>query len=206
MSECIAFACLVTFSMAFPNASHGDSWPGPGARMFASEDGRTALKVIAQKDYRTKKNPAAIGVLFGMEGDGSEHIIWKQELVNIPMHALILRSYGVLGVVTLDTYANMGYEHSLVIYDKNGKLVKDFQLEDLLSKEEIAHRTQRSVSSRYWRREATFDRIHDPKNPKLRITFDWGKVLLIELLTGKIVPPEQQEDGDKAKTEQTSGE
>ena len=195
MSKCVCLACLVAFVLVFQTVSRGDSWPNPGARIFASEDGFSALKVVPEKDYRKKQDPVATGIVFWLnEHDGSENIVWKQELVNIPVGALMLRSYGaLLAVVTLDTWAHMGYEHSLVIYSKDGKLVKDLQLEDLLTKEEIAHQIRQSKSSRHWRKQATFDLVHDPSPPKLRITFDWGKVLLVELHTGKIVPSE----GDK---------
>jgi hypothetical protein len=203
MTKCVSVVWVATFVLAFQSVSRGDSWPNPGARIFASEDGIVGLKVVPEKDYRKKRHPVATGLVFSLnERDGSENILWKQGLVNIPARALILRSYGtLLAVVTLDTYAHMGYEHSLVIYRKDGKLVKDLQLEDLLTKEEIAHQVTRSTSSRWWRMQATFDLIHDPKNPKLRISFDWGKVVLVELHTGKIVSPEQDKQEKKVKTE-----
>jgi hypothetical protein len=203
MSKCIGVASVFTFILAFQSVSRGDSWPNPGARIFASENGLVALKVVPEKDFRKKQNPVATGILFWMrEDDGSENTVWNQKLVNIPVRALIFRRYDA--VVTMDTWASMGHEHSLVIYGQEGKVIRDLRLEDLLTKGEIDHQIQHSTSSRHWRKQATFRLIHDPKSPKLRIAFDWGKVLLVELHTGRIVPPDQDKYEKKTKTEHTN--
>jgi hypothetical protein len=61
---------------------------------------------------------------------------------------VLLNDNGVL--VTLDNWHNLGYGSIVVIFDKSGKIVKSYELEDLYSKEKIGEITH-SVSSRWWR-------------------------------------------------------
>jgi hypothetical protein len=183
--------------LAFCCICRADSWLNPTPRIFASDDGHWALKVLPETAPigPVKADAIARAVLFGINGDGSDRIVWKKPLINIPVRALLFKSYHRLFVVTLDTWFRMGYEHSLVIYDKQGKLVRDLRLEDLLTEKEIRAHVTMSTSSRRWRKNANFNFVHDPECPKLRITFDWGKVLEVELPTGQVA--EQKKDNER---------
>ncbi|NQT84024.1 hypothetical protein HQ563_13440 [bacterium] len=181
--------------LAFCCVCRADSWANPTPRMFASDDGHWALRVIPETASRGKADTIARGILFEITEDGTDRILWEKPLVNIPVRALLFKSYDKLFVVTLDTWARMGYEHSLVIYDREGKVVRDLRPEDFLTKKEIRGRVDISLSSRHWRKKADFTFVHDQKSPKLRITFNWGKVLEIELPTGEIA--EQHNDNEQ---------
>ena len=63
-------------------------------------------------------------------------LIWQNNLVykDSPSDAIISRN-GYL--VTFDDYRHLGSDHSLVIYNLNGELIKDFKLEELIPYEEI---------------------------------------------------------------------
>jgi hypothetical protein len=106
-------------------------------------------------------------------------------LINTP-HRVLVDDDGQ-AVVTIDTYARLGFAHSLVIYGEQGKLVRDFELEDLLTKEEIDGKVSRSVSSRHWTDGAAFK----IEGGHFVAILGWGKVIRVELGTGKIVdaPP-----------------
>ena len=185
-SACVLACCSVC---------RADSWANPTPRIFASDDGYWAFRVIPKTGSRGDVDATARGILFRLDDDGSDRILWEKWLVNIPVRVMLFRSYEKVFVVTLDTWARMGYEHSLVVYDGEGKVVRDLKLEDFLTNEEVRDRIDLSASSRHWRKEADLRLMHDQRSPKLRITFEWGKVVEIELPTGKI--SEQHDDSEQ---------
>jgi hypothetical protein len=128
------------------------------------------------------------GVLFTLDEEGKEKEIWRAKLVNIPLRAMIAQTGKY--VITLDTWAHVGYEHCLVIYGEKGKLIADFKLEDLLTDKEIAG-LPATVSSRGWSakdvtefedRSLGFDEL------AIRMKYrGWAKVIRLTLATGKLV-------------------
>ena len=92
----------------------------PEPRLFASASGRTGLKVLP-------KESGAVGVCFTLNEDGSERVLWRRDLVNLPKDVVILDERGDNErlVVTLDTYGKLGGSHALVVYDAQGKPVID---------------------------------------------------------------------------------
>jgi len=163
-----------------------DEWVWPPPRVFAASDGGYALRIIPAATGKTTPGPAPFGIsqalLFKPGAEGKDAAIWKRELVNVP-HRAIVTDDGKY-VVTFDTWGRVGFEHSLVIYGEQGKLVADHPLEALLSRAEIAERVQHSVSSRWWLRDATTS--FNDRNDELTITLKWGKVLRVALATGTV--------------------
>src|SRR5262249_51057953 len=123
----------------------------------------------------------ATGVLFTLGEDGKEKVAWSKELVNMPYRALV-NDRGQ--VVTIDTYANLGFKHALVVYDSAGKVLGDYALEDLLTKEEL-EKVARTVSSRHWAGSTTFEFTPDGKH--FALTLKGGRVVKVDLATGKLV-------------------
>ncbi len=116
-------------------------------------------------------------------------LIWKGELVNdgAPNKAIISPN-GYL--VTFDEHGNLGYNHSLVIYNKEGKVVKDFQLTDLIPTQDIELFTS-STSSIYWKNDSKYFFINPDKenesmqNPShLYVILGTQKVIEIKLESG----------------------
>jgi hypothetical protein len=106
---------------------------------------------------------------------------WTRALVNrnAPVD-LFVSDAG--SVVTLGDWHSEGYEHSIVIYDPKGKVVVDQQLEDFLTKEELA-RTKQSVSSRWWRyRSEAPEFVGD----EFSLTTSWGASLRFDVRTGRL--------------------
>jgi hypothetical protein len=169
--------CVVLIATAMVSA---DSWPGSRPQAFAS----------AQGTYRFKTQPPRLntwsgksqGTLVTLAADGTETMRWSGELVNIPVIAYVADDGK--HVVTFDTWAKLGYEHALVIYDDHGAVVVDYDLEALLSADEIASSVVHTVSARRWLQGATI--AFDNGGRDIVIKLQWGKRVRVALATGKI--------------------
>jgi hypothetical protein len=165
----IALACTCLTVTARP-----DDWAAARPSIFAS--GAHGLKVFP-KD--------STGVLFSLGDDGKEKVIWTTQLVNFPHQAFVAGDGK--GVVTIDTWADLGREHSLVVYNDKGKVVGDYRLEDLLSEQEIRDRTIAFSPNRYWNEDASFRFRYDGNEIKyFDITLKWGKIITVNLDSGKL--------------------
>jgi len=157
-----------------------DSWPGSRPQVYASANG----------SYRFKTRPPQLatwsgkshGTLVSLAPNGTETVRWSRELVNIPVSAFVADDASRL--VTFDTWAKLGYEHALVIYDDQGAVVVDYDLEALLSADEIASSVVHTVSARRWLQGATI--AFDNGGRDLVIRLQWGKRIRVALATGKI--------------------
>jgi hypothetical protein len=168
------FFALATVVLA---SSHlrADSWATPTPRLFASQWGSRGFKVVKP----TFRGPSE-GELFRLDADGKEQAVWEAKLVNTP-HRVLVDDSGKF-VATIDTYANLGFAHSLVIYGDKGKVIRDFKLEDLLTQDEIRKNVDHTETSRWWAKKCEFQM----ESEHLVLRLAWGKVLRIHLPTGKI--------------------
>lgn len=158
------------FYISSPNQSFADSWRAPHARIFASANGEYGFVHQLQKGY-----------LFKMSRNGEMKTLWKNPLVSIPIDAYVSNKGHF---IMLDEYGMVGYNHVLVLYSPEGKLLADYKLTDLLTEQEIKEHTSRTVSSRWWRNNAqlTFNNRHTHAQLKLK----WGKTIQIDLTTAKL--------------------
>ena len=80
-------------------------------------------------------------------------LVWKGPLSNdmAPID-VVITNHGNL--VTFDTWGQMGFDDSIVVYDRCGKLLASHHLDTLMPKE-LADRG-RSISSREWRRGGAY--------------------------------------------------
>jgi len=159
-----------------------DSWAVAEPPIFASESGGRGLKVLPVEVERGQMATKATGVMFGLNKDGSDKVVWRRPLVNLPSRAYISASQGHL--VTIDTYANLGYEHVLVVYGPKGKMLVNYDLRDLLDKDEISKNVKQSATSRWWAEDA---KIKFVDGTIFEITLNWGKVIRVELESGELV-------------------
>jgi hypothetical protein len=169
LTTVVLTACLAA-------SAHADKWAPPAPRIFASPWGNHGFKVL-----KPQFGGASQGALFRLDTEGKEQIVWEQQLINTP-HRVLVDDDGKT-VVTIDTYGRLGFAHSVVIYGEKGKLIRDFELEDLLTKKELDTKIVRSVSSRHWTDGAEM-KIEDGH---FIARLSWGKSLRIELASGKIV-------------------
>ncbi len=151
-----------------------DSWLPPRPRIFASAHGSYGFKVLEPKQ-------TARGQLFAIDADGKDTVIWMAQLVNVPSRVFV-HDDGKR-VVTVNTYARLGYEHSLVLYDAAGKVLADYKLEDLLTEQDIHQNVVQTAGSRHWDMFASFAFSSDRK--QFVITLDWQKVAADRIETKK---------------------
>ena len=177
----LPFAALLLLSMpaAFP-----DEWGWPEPKGFHSR-GFFYVAEIFPPHSRQNKSEKPICYFYKMGYPGKEweikpELIWQAGLSNVlmPLQALISMD-GELA--TLNEHGKAGYENSVVIYDKKGKLVRAFQLDELLSDED-AHQFSSSESSRWWNNKARYFFMREP--PRLYILLEWGKVMEFSLTDG----------------------
>ena len=112
-----------------------------------------------------------------------EETVWEAPLITAPGRVLV--SDGNV-VVTLDMECRVGWEHSLVVYGSKGRRIADYSLEDLLTPEEIRDRVTGSISSRHWTAGADFSFEMNPSVQLLKIRLPWGRLVVIDLITGKL--------------------
>ena len=156
----MATGLLVALTVALP--AFADTWAPPRPCVFASESGTYGFKVLEPKFLGT-----STGLLFELDADGKERTVWSGKLVNVP-HRVHVAEDGKR-VVTIDTYGNLGHDHSRVVYDDKGIVLADYKLEEFLTPVEIQLQHVReylagrfsspnpsTVSSRHWARHAIF--------------------------------------------------
>jgi len=157
-----------------------DSWPGARPQAFASANRTFVFKT--QPPRLANWSGKAQGTVVTMSIGGTETVIWSRELVNIPVQAFITDDG--MHVVTCDTWAKLGYEHALVIYGEQGIIVTDYNLEALLSADEIATKVTHTATTRRWLQGATI--AFDNNDRDVMIRLQWGTRIRVALATGKI--------------------
>lgn len=173
-------ALATSTALIAPAVVLSDSWPGSRPQVYASASGT----------YRFKTRPPQLatwsgkshGTLVALARDGAETALWARELINIPVTAFVADDGK--HVVTFDTWAKLGYEHALVIYGEQGGVIVDYDLEALLSPDEITTSVVHTVSARRWLQGATV--VFDDGGHDIVIRLQWGKIIRVALATGKV--------------------
>lgn len=177
----LAFTAIAVLSTPL----RADKWEAPTPRVFGSQWGLHGFKVL-----KPEFGGVSEGVLFRLDADGKEQIVWQARLLNTP-HQVIVDDTGKF-VATIDSYGNLGFAHAVVVYGDNGKVIRDFKLEELLTSNEIEANVLQSVSSRNWAYKASFQ-IEDGH---LVARLEWGKTLRVDLSDGKVVASELRKGDD----------
>jgi hypothetical protein len=167
---------LIAMAAGWLSRAEGDTWLPPRPKIYASQFGEYGLKVIPNE-------PNTSATLFTLNEKGEDQTAWQGPLVNLPYRVFVSDAGPV---VTLDTYARVGYEHALVVYDAKGKVLADYRLEDLLTAAEIEAHVLITAGSRWWNTEAQLG--FSPDGESFAIKLEWGKVITVDVKTGKLVP------------------
>jgi hypothetical protein len=103
-----------------------------------------------------EKEGPALAKLFFVDENSNKSLIWERNLVNpmFPVKCKIADSGKF--VATFDDWGSLGYKNAVVVYGEEGKFIKSFALEDILSKSEISVLPV-SISSRPWLSFAKFE-------------------------------------------------
>ena len=179
---------ILTISLCvgwFALPSWADEWPAPHPVSFHSRGFVYVAEIFPPK---SRQNPDEKPVCYfyqmgypGTAWDVAPTLKWTAGLVNEQMpYEAVVSMDGQL--VTLNEWANVGFQNAVVIYDLNGKLVKSYDLDSLLPKEDV-NNVERSESSRHWNRGARYYFLREPA--RLYILLSWQKVLGFSLEDGK---------------------
>src|SRR5258708_6247755 len=113
---------------------------------------------------------------------------WKAALVNHRMpYQAVVSPQGDL--VTLNEHGRVGFENAVVIYDRDGKMVKAYALDELLPASLISGNQNEakitiSTSSRWWTRRATYYFLAQPA--RFYVALPWGSALEFLVSSGKV--------------------
>jgi hypothetical protein len=86
----LALATLVAVSAPV----WADRWADPGPRVFGSQQGTRGFKVLHPK-FAGPTDPDE-GVLFRLDAEGKEQIVWRSKLVNRPGRVLVAEKGDIL--------------------------------------------------------------------------------------------------------------
>jgi hypothetical protein len=180
MLRTLAALLMIQLAVLAPGIVSADSWPGARLQIFKSASGEYSLRT--RPPQLSTWSGKGQGTLFTLSADGTENVMWSRELVNIPVKAFIADTGK--HVVTFDTWAKLGYEHALVVYGEQGDVIADYDLDALLSADEIDGRVVETVGGRRWLQDATI--AFDSGDTAIVIRLPWGKIIRVALSTGKM--------------------
>jgi len=106
----------------------------PALRTFASADGTTMFRVAAPAE----ESGQCSGRVVRLDDDGKEQPVWEATLVNCPSRAFVASSGEV---ATVESREHKWGDHAVVIYDAQGKVQGDLNLNRFLGHQEIWDRT-----------------------------------------------------------------
>ena len=173
---------LLVFCMALlVQQAFAEEWQSPGFYQTQSEDGLYLLTVLPGDPNRAKPT----NMILKKRGATILHIgdVYKVNPVNqfAPVYAYVSpKGY----VVTLGDWYADGRKHSLVIYDKQGKVLRDSNLEDFLSEQDIQFKVTKSKYSRIWR---DFSEAPFFSDGQVHIVLAWGEIVSFRLEDGAFV-------------------
>jgi hypothetical protein len=178
------YRCKAVLAVLFV-ASHvsiglADTWLAPTPGVYASDHGEYWVETTID-GWK-----AATATLQKYDRDHCRQVVWRKDLGYIPARLLVSDRGWVVG---LDRHGGIGYAHTLVVWNEDGRKLVDYVLDDLLTPEEISTFVMHSTTSRWWRSAAEFRFEHDGyegEYDRLMIQLEWGKVITVDLRTGEL--------------------
>ncbi len=164
---------LATLAVA-PRAA-ADRWGTPERRTVRSPNARFELVVEPHSLHRR----ATLSLFSINKGKRKARYTWSAVSAWTPVSVFVSDSGRV---VTMNEWGRAGFEHTLVIYDRAGRVLVDRHLDDLLLKEELPLVTE-SVSSRHWLYGGEPAHL---LGEHLMLTTLWGRELAIDLASATI--------------------
>jgi len=173
---------LLTFiGAAYPSISLADSWLPPTPITSVSNSGKYRLTIFPASVFESGPDrlpcEAALETL-----EGQRYVtLWRKPIANeISPSTVFLADDGRW--VTLDNWARIGKGSNVIVfYDANGEMIKNYVLDQLLTKEEINPLT-RTPSTVFWRERQRL--THDGE---LEITLTSGNKLRFNMADGTLL-------------------
>ena len=168
----------------------------PYARVFASPSGRVGLKVLPKGNDVAR---AATAIAFTLGADGSEKVLWRRELLNLPGEVSIFEDGQEVYVVTLDRWGTAGGHHAMVVYGTKGEVLQDVRSDALRatvppSDSPAAGATPPSARARIraagetWRAGATLQFVRGNGETRIELRWPDGGVASVPLPAGPVRP------------------
>jgi len=169
----------------FSYPSFADEWPWPEPVSFHSRGFGFVAEVFPPGSRQNPgKSPLCYFYEMGYAGTNwkiDAHLKWRAPLVNSRMpYQAVVSMAGQL--VTLNDHGSVGFDNAVAIYDRRGRLIKTYRLDELIPAGETG-RFESSVSSRWWNKGANYYFIGDPGH--LYIVLPWGQVMQFGLDKGE---------------------
>jgi hypothetical protein len=176
----------------FASRAAADDWVRPEPTGFHSRGFFYVAEIFPpQSRQNAGDKPLCYFYAMGYAGSGwkvDARLVWKAPLVNStgPYQA-VLSPEGDL--VTLNEHGRVGYDNAVVIYRRDGSLVKAYTLDDLLPAKVISLNENEakipiSMSSRWWTRDAAYYLLAQPA--RFYVALPWGSALEFLLENGKV--------------------
>lgn len=183
-NKSLVFAFFI-FLWGFAIQVNGDEWFAEKKYEVFSEDGKYKFVVIP--NAKPESGPGSCkGVLMRVDSNNATEV-WSRYLINnvMPLDAFVTNSGEY--VVTMDEYHQVG-DFPVVIYDRGGRVNYVHNIESLTLREDLEH-ISRSVSSFWWSEDSIS--FFDADEAYFIIRLHWGKILAIELHTGRVYKKSQ---------------
>jgi hypothetical protein len=175
----------------FGSPAVADDWVRPEPTSYHSRGFGYVAEIFPPQ---SRQNPGDKSLCYfyevgypGAEWKFASRLLWKAPLVNPsgPYQAVV-SPQGDL--VTLNEHGSVGYDNAVVIYGRDGHLVKAYTLDELLpatviSRNENEAKIPISISSRWWTRDATYYFLAQPA--RFYVALPWGSALEFLLENGK---------------------
>lgn len=156
---------------------HGDSITLAQSFCAYSESMLYKAEILPNNNRLSKKTPTAV-IYRKTNKEYSEQS--RVSLVNKASPAMVFISDNGT-IVTIDDWVPRGHEHCVVVYSKEGKLLRDYALEDILNKDEIAADVKQTVSNRWWLRgpdrDLTPEEVKQFQEEKKKMAW-WARIIL----------------------------
>lgn len=161
----------------------GDSWMSPRTREVRSANGRFVAKVVPAGRGKDPARPHVSVRETGAPAGAAP--LWEAELSNEVSPVDVMVSDDGRHVVTFDNWYAAGYGDDVVAFYTDGRQVAEYSLEQVLAPQEPT-RVQRSVSSRWWRRDSIQLLTEMDRRPMLCVWLGpFGRWLAWHLPTGQ---------------------
>ena len=189
----IAAAALLGLGLVLPGApAAADKWARQEPTSYFSR-GFGYVAEIFPPQSRQNPDDKPLCYFYEVGYPGSDwrvdaRLKWTAPLVNLTgPHQAVLSPQGDL--VTLNEHGHVGYENAVVIYRRDGTLLKAYALDDLLPSKEISLNENEakvpiSISSRWWTRDVKYYFLTEPA--RFYVVLPWGSALEFLLDSGKV--------------------
>jgi hypothetical protein len=143
---------IISLIFLFPVFLFADSWLPPKTRYYYSTNKNYYFEVIPLLLDRPKSNDNYCkGTLYESIKGTPDKAVWTKQLMNDVSPSRVFVTNNGKYVITFDNWANVGYGNDVVvIYGKEGNLIKSFALEDIISSHDFEEYVTYSISSRWW--------------------------------------------------------